>query len=245
MVGAHGSLGQTLCRTLVVLGVQVAALVPVGAVGRLGDLRERCTVVPVDVWNPASLRGKSRGYQQVVHLVGGLKQDTARGMTFRQLNTVSSRNTVRMAVDDGVPGYVLLSSAARPFGVSPAYLTSKREAESYLRTSGLNWTMLRMPPLVEAGSRAYGLYGLVAAFAGLPGFNLVLGNHRPMSITRAAWGTTAAVLDSSGRDRVLNPAQIRMLGRALERRSALNTRPAKKIGQSNPVEDEPPFGWLP
>src|SRR6185369_13738938 len=129
---------------------------------KLGALRGRVQWVQGDVWNPASLRGRARGHSCVIHLVGGTRPDPKRGLTFRHLNFLSARNVAQMAVSDGVPHFLLLSASARPLGVAGGYLDSKREAEDYLKKTGLTWTIVRTPTLYVPGQPRNPVYLLIS-----------------------------------------------------------------------------------
>ncbi len=50
----------------------------------------------------------------MIHLVGSMRAQPERGLTYHQLNLVSARNVISMAVSDGVPYFVLLSAAIEP-----------------------------------------------------------------------------------------------------------------------------------
>ena len=150
VTGGTGFIGLHTVSALVEAGAEVTVLVRPDHEEKLGALRRHVHTVPGDVWNSASLKRRSRGHGVVVHLVGSIRAQPQHGLTFHQLNLVSARNAISMAVSDGVPYFVLLSAAAKPLGVPVEYLRSKREAEEYLRDSGLRWTIVRAPPNAPA-----------------------------------------------------------------------------------------------
>ncbi|RMF52981.1 MAG: NAD-dependent epimerase/dehydratase family protein [Chloroflexota bacterium] len=247
VTGGTGFLGFRVVRALLDEGAQVTVLVRPDQEEKLGVLRASVQVVHGDVWNPASLRGRGRGHGVVIHLVGGMKPNAARGLTFRHLNFVSARNAAQMAANDGVPHYLLLSAAAAP-GVPSGYLEAKREAERYVQKCGLAWTIIHAPPLYAPGEPRSPL-GLLLSFLGvLPTIGWALSNMRPLSAELAARAIAQLALSAdSFKNRLIAPAQLRRLGFAAERR--LRQRHLQSAAPSSDHEaledDEPPFGWLP
>ena len=245
VTGGTGFLGYRVVRALLEQGAEVTVLIKLGSEEKLGALRGRVQYVQGDPWNPASLRGRARGHAVVVHLVGGVKPDPARGLTFRHLNYVSARNVAQMAVSDGVPNMLLLSAAAAPFGVRGGYLESKRDAEQYLQSTGLNWTIVRAPTLYTPGERRNPVYLLISVLGAIPLLGLPFSSHKPIAVDTAARGIASLALTTDAiRNRLIGPRQLQRLGRAQERR----LRPAAEVSPANnenDMDDEPPFGWMP
>ena len=246
VTGGTGFLGYRVVRALLEQGAEVTVLVPPDGEDKLGNLRGRVSCVQGDVWNPGSLRGRARGHQVVVHLVGGTRPDAKRGLTFRHLNFVSARNVAQMAVGDGVPHLVFLSASASPFGVPGGYLDSKHEAEDYVRRTGLTWTIVRAPALYAPGQRRNLLYVLIAILSYIPLVGLLLAAYRAMPVDLAARGIASLALSGDAiRDRVVSPRQLRSLGRAAEKQAAPHQGMILPVSDDEPGLDEPPFGWLP
>jgi len=245
VTGGTGFLGYRVVRALLEQGAEVTVLIKLGSEEKLGALRGRVQYVQGDPWNPASLRGRARGHGVVVHLVGGVKPDPARGLTFRHLNYVSARNVAQMAVSDGVPNMLLLSAAATPFGVRGGYLESKRDAEQYLQSTGLNWTIVRAPTLYTPGERRNPVYLLISVLGAIPLLGLPFSSYKPIAVDTAARGIASLALTTDAiRNRLIGPRQLQRLGRAQERR----LRPAAEVSPANnenDIDDEPPFGWMP
>lgn len=244
VTGPTGFLGLRVVRALIEEGAEVSALVRPGNEDKLGPLQVRVNTIPADVWNPASLKGRGRGHDVVIHLIGGARPDPRRGVTFRTLNYESARNVMQMAVGDGVSHFVLLSAAAGLPGVQSAYLENKRDAEQYLESTGLGWTILRAPPLYAPGIRRNPLYRGLSLLRQIPPFNLILGNLAPMSSETAARAIARLALDADSlHNRLITPGKLRALGRMPTGR--IQTIAAASDPQSRDGLDEAPFGWLP
>lgn len=247
VTGGTGFLGYRVVRALLEQGAEVTVLVRPGNEEKLGVLRGRVQYVQGDPWNPASLRGRARGHVSVVHLIGGVKPDPKRGLTFRHLNYVSARNVAQMAVSDGVPHMVLLSASTTPFGVGGGYLESKRDAEQYLQGTGLNWTVVRAPTLYTPDERRNVVYFLISILGAIPLLGLPLAGHKPIPVDTAARGIAALALSTDGeRERLIRPGQLRHIGRVQERRlrPVAPTR-RSEASKNDESDDEPPFGWMP
>jgi nucleoside-diphosphate-sugar epimerase len=240
ITGGTGFLGFQVVRALLDEDADVTVIGRPGAEDRLGALRERIHWQPADVWNAASLRGRARNQQVVIHLIGGVKTEPKRGLTFRHLNVLSTRNVAQMAVSDGVPHMLLLSAAARTPGVPGGYLESKREAEDYLRKTGLAWTIVRAPSLYAPGQRRNPLYSLLTALRWLPLIGWPLTPIAPISVEVAARGIARLALGVElTQNHVIGPGPLWALGRIPM--SVLNV-PATDT--EDPL-DNTPFGWLP
>jgi uncharacterized protein YbjT (DUF2867 family) len=212
---------------------------------KLGALRARVQCVYGDVWNPGSLRGRARGHSVIVHLVGGTRPDPARGLTFRHLNFVSARNVAQMGVSDGVPHLLLLSASAAPLGVPGAYIDSKREAEQYLKKTGLTWTIVRAPALYAPGQGRNPIYILISLLSYVPLLGMLLAAHRAMPVDTAARGIASLALSTDTiHDRLISPRQLRRLGRQAEK-TAIPEPQAALLDDEDDSLGEPPFGWLP
>jgi uncharacterized protein YbjT (DUF2867 family) len=246
VTGGTGFLGYRVVRALLEQGANVTVLVKPGSEDKLGVLRGRVEWVQGDPWNPASLRGRGRGHSVVVHLVGGVKPDPARGLTFRYLNYVSARNIAQMAVSDGISHMVLLSVSAAPLGISGGYTESKRDAEQYIRTTGLTWTIIRAPTLYAPGERRNPLYLLISLIGAIPLLNILLAPYVPMAVDTAARGIASLALSTDSlHDRLIRPRQLRRVGRAQERRLMPPAGTRQSNDSFDDAPDEPPFGWLP
>ena len=244
--GGTGFLGYRVVRALLEQGAEVTVLIKPGSQDKLGILRGRVQYVEGDPWNPASLRGRSRGHMAVVHLVGGVRPDLPRGLTFRHLNYVSARNVAQMAVSDGVPHIVLLSASVPPIGAPGGYVESKRDAEQYVQGTGLSWTIVRAPALFTPGEKRNPIFRIISLLASVPMAGLLFAGHRPMPVDTAARGIASLALSAdSDHNRMIAPRQLRRLGRAQERFQLLSNE--QRLPAENDLlgDEEPPFGWQP
>jgi uncharacterized protein YbjT (DUF2867 family) len=252
VTGGTSFIGLRVITALVNAGADVTVLVTPDNEEKLGALRRHVRMVGGDVWTIASLKGRSRGQGVVIHLVGSLHAQPERGLTYHQLNLVSARNAISMAVSDGVPYFILLSTAANPPGASGEYLRSKREAEDYLRNSGLRYAVVRAPVLFDREQPGGAFFAFLSRIGALPFLRVFFGRRAPLPVDIAAQGISRAALQIDlPRSHVLYAGDLRRYGR-LAMKEKRQPKPVKVPGfrphadlSDDWPDDETPFGWLP
>lgn len=244
VTGATGFLGFRTVAALLEAGLKVTALVRPDQVEKLAGFGDALSIVEADVWNKGSLKGRARGHGTVIHLIGSIRADPAKGNTFHQINLVSARNVATMAVGDGVPRMILLSTIVRPLSVPGEYVQSKREAEEYLQKSGLEWTIVRAPAIYSGAKNQIFLNSL-STVGGLFLFSWLVGRTLPLPVDIAARGLAQLVMvPEPYTERTIYAPTLRKLARQLRIKRPL-ARPRLPHGQRPEEDSEPPFGWLP
>ncbi len=245
VAGATGFLGTSVAYALLEAGAEITALIPPGGDFRLGESAPSVRLVEGDAWNVASLRGRSRGHGTVIHVIGSLRQQPARGLTYTHLNTDSLRNIARMAMSDGVPHLLFVSAAWAPW-LPRSYIKSKREAEHYLRRSGLLWTIARAPLVYPRGRLKNPLLLMISLLGAIPLVGLPFARWAPLPVDVAARGIAQAALRADIHGQIIYGPDLRKLSRVMARQRPPQAAPFAAEATANPVnEDEPPFGWLP
>jgi uncharacterized protein YbjT (DUF2867 family) len=246
VVGATGFLGFRVVAALLEVGIEVTVLVRPEQEDKLASLAQRVRVIHGDIWNRGSLKGLARGQQAVIHLVGSTHADPARGLTYQQINLLSARNAIGMAISDGAGNFVLMSAAALPGMLPGDYVLSKRESETYLKNSGLRWVIVRPPPLFAPSGKTP-MLGVMSALAVVPPLRWMVGRYMPISVDQAAWGVVSVVQDVYDLNgRIVFANELRRRARRLSPRGPLMIRPAI-ARQNNEVDalEDTPFGWSP
>lgn len=111
ITGGATLLGMNIAAALLDESAQVTLMLRPGGEDRLGALVGQVQLVYADVWDIASLRGRARGHQAIIHTVGSLQADPSQGLSFQRLNAVSARNAASMCISDGVSHFIFLSAA--------------------------------------------------------------------------------------------------------------------------------------
>lgn len=253
VTGGGTFLGDNITAALLSEGAEVTLLVRAGLEDRLGALAQRVRWWTADIWNPASLRGRARGHQAIIHTVGSMIADPAQGLTHHRLNFVSARNAATLCISDGVPQLVLMSSAAAPW-VGREYLHSKREAEQYLQRVGVKATVIRAPLAYIRGQPRPPFYALMSALGHIPPTSW-LGFRRiaPMPIDVLARGVARLTLEPDRARTIYYASDLWRRNQRDELHFGLgiddpdDTPPSgtRRIHPFELLDDETPFGWTP
>jgi NADH dehydrogenase len=140
VTGGSGFVGRAVIEELLARGVQVTALVNRGG---LGELAPRVTEVRGDLFNPEALDAAMGGADAVVHLVGIIMEKPSAGVTFQRVHVDGTRAVLDAARRAGVRRYVHMSALGSRPNAPSTYHQTKHAAEELVRTSGLDWTILR------------------------------------------------------------------------------------------------------
>ena len=144
VTGGAGVVGKALCRELLARDVCVRVLVLPGDT-QAGFLPEGVEVFYGDVSNLDSIRDAFVGVDLVSHLAAILL--STKPGAFECINAGGTRNVVAAAKDAHVKRLLYVSSISVTYPVLTEYGKSKLTGESYIKESGLPWTIVR-PTLV-------------------------------------------------------------------------------------------------
>ena len=251
VTGGGTFLGDNIASALLAEGASVSLLVRPGVEDRLGPLAQHTRWSTADVWSPASLRGKARLHSAVIHTVGSLRADPARGLTYRRLNFVSARNVANMCVSDGVERMILISSASAPW-IRRGYIVAKREAEDYMRRMGLRAAVVRAPLLYAPGQSRPLFYRAMTLLGALPPLSwLYLGRIAPMPIDVLARGVARIALSTGDEREIYYARDLRRLIRQSAPRQNSATMDAyiphgtEAVSPYDALDEDLPFGWSP
>ena len=95
----------------------------------------------VDVCDADALRAVGASCDLVLHIVGIVDEDPPEA-TFDRVNVQGTRNMLALAERQHIPRFIFVSSLGAPTGKS-GYHRSKREAETAVQRSSLDWTIVR------------------------------------------------------------------------------------------------------
>jgi len=141
LIGGTGFVGTHLVERLIAEDHQPRLLVRPGADPRPTWLGA-CETVSGEVGDPTALADCLAGSDAVIYLIGILREDPPRGITFEALQHQGVVQTIQAAKAAGVCRFVLMSAnGVKPDGTP--YQRTKYLAEEALRGSGLDWTVFR------------------------------------------------------------------------------------------------------
>lgn len=246
VTGGGTFLGDHIASALVAEGADVTLLIRPGTEDRLGGLADRVRWAEADVWDPASLRGRARGHQGVVHTVGSLIADPSQGLTYHRLNFVSARNVANMCSSDGVNTCVLMSSSRAPW-INKQYLSAKRDAEEYLHRVGVSSVIIRAPLVYRRGTSRPLFYQLIGGLRHIPPLGwLGLNRIAPLPIDILARAVARAALNPRAVKPILYAPDLRRMNTTEERKGIAAPISADDVPVSPTViEDDVPIGFTP
>jgi uncharacterized protein YbjT (DUF2867 family) len=194
VTGGTGFVGHEVVEELLRLGYRVRLLVrdPARA-GRLAS-DPRVELVRGDLLKPETLPPAMEKLHAVIHLVGIISETSQ--VTYEQAHVEATRHLLAAAKQAGVTRWVQMSaSGTRPHAAS-RYHRTKWEAEEYVRSSGMDWTIFR-PSLIYGYDERDRLLNLLRAalsspfdFIQLYSFPLINGGEpliQPVSVREVAY----------------------------------------------------------
>ncbi|QPC84840.1 NAD(P)H-binding protein [Phototrophicus methaneseepsis] len=252
VTGGGTFLGISIASALLAEGAEVTLILRPGNEKKLGPLASRVRWHVADMWDPASLRGRSRGHGVLIHTVGSMTADPARGLTYHRLNFLSARNAANMCISDGVPHMVLLSAASAPW-INRQYVKAKREAEAYLRRVGIQSSVIRAPLTYVRGQQRPLFYQAISTLGAIPIVNLFgLRYVAPIPLDLAARGIARIALSPTHTRTIYTAVDLRRLNKREELQGTLPSMRAfdetLTEAPESPyahLDEDTPFGWMP
>ena len=204
VTGASGFVGSHTVPTLLAAGHRVVALCRTEisgetVVGRLPVAQRANIEVRIgDLTRPATLGPALAGVDAVVHLVA-LPRDYNGGADLRLVNTEGTRAVVVAMGSTGVRRLVHMGAMGVTDDPSLHYASSKAKAESLVRASGLDWTILK--PSLQFGE-GDGFFNIVAGLVRIsPGIVPVPGDgsarFQPIHVDDVATVVVSSLADPS------------------------------------------------
>ena len=196
VTGGNGFIGQEVCRIAVGDGHEVVSVARSGRPETDAPWADEVAWVRANVLDPEAWRDHLGGCGAVVHCIGIVSEKPEQGVTFERINGDAADVASWEAEHAGVGRFVFISAAAKPPGVSPRFLSSKRQAESTLRGRGLEESILRpalvygpgRPPSVVVGTLLKGL-------SQVPGLGRRLRPNRPLHVDQVALAAVRAATE--------------------------------------------------
>jgi len=143
VTGASGFVGRHLCRALAERGHSVTALVRPGSSRR--PQAPGLRFAEGDITRPQSLPDAFQGCEVVVNLVGIIRE--TREQTFERIHAEGTAAVATAARKAGARRLVQMSAAGTRPDAASAYHRTKWLGEEAVRSSGLEWVVLR-PSLI-------------------------------------------------------------------------------------------------
>ena len=139
VTGGSGFVGSAVIAALVERGYGVNALSNHRSIESPGDVK----TFRGGLFDPAVLDHGMNGCAGVIHLVGIIMENPAKGMTFERIHHQGTVAVVDAAKRNGVKRYEQMSALGVRADAVSEYHKTKWKAEEYVRASGLDWTIFR------------------------------------------------------------------------------------------------------
>jgi uncharacterized protein YbjT (DUF2867 family) len=155
VTGANSAVGRAILRCGPKVAVTPTTFVAAVRSERAAEqirsqLNNSDDLVRISYDDPASLDAAFQGAAAVIHLPGILVERP--DSTYEQANVASTRSVVESAKRVGVQKLVLVSATGADETSSNRYYRTKGQAESFVRASGLAYSVLRAPLLLGSGT---------------------------------------------------------------------------------------------
>ena len=142
-------MGRQLIPALAQGGHSVRALARLGSEAKVPS---GCETVLGDPLDAMTYKQKIPPCDTLVHLVGVTHPNPSKAEEFREIDLKSAKEAVAAAKSAGIRNLVYVS-VAQPAPVMKAYIAARAEAESLIRKSGINATILRSWYVLGPGRR--------------------------------------------------------------------------------------------
>lgn len=230
VTGATGFVGRSVIHALRTEGYGVRCLVRRGSEA---DLRGFGAIERVEgnVLVPGTLEAAITGCDTALHLVGIIREQPSRGVTFERVHVDGTANVLAAATAAGVRRFLHMSALGTRAAARSRYHRTKWTAEEAVRSSGLAWTIFRPSVIYGRGDGFVSmLAGMVSRLPVVP----VIGDGRqrlqPVPVEQVAEAfaravklpaTVKQVVEVAGPDAVTMVELLDMIGAALGRRRVL------------------------
>jgi NADH dehydrogenase len=139
--GGTGFVGNYLVDELLKQGHHPVLLVRPGSTHKV-DQSDQCTLVEGEIADRAAIAAAVTDADAVIYNIGILREFPSKGVTYQALHDEGARRVMDVAGESGVRRFVLMSAnGVRADGTG--YQRSKYQAEQYLATTDLEWTIFR------------------------------------------------------------------------------------------------------
>jgi NADH dehydrogenase len=146
LTGSSGFVGRGILEKLAAAGHETVCLVRPGSEPKLRPdpaWQDRVRLHPGDLFDLASLERGMAGCDAVIHLVGIIREQPGRGITFSRIHLTGTEHVLAIAKKTGIGRFIQMSAlGARPGATSP-YHQTKYAAERLVQDSGIPYTIFR------------------------------------------------------------------------------------------------------
>lgn len=168
LIGSTGYVGEKLLENLLNTTHSIRLLI-----------RKQSIIAEGDVTRAESLTGKLDGCDAVIYIPGLIREFPQKGITFQNVHYQGVKNIVEEASKSGVQRFILMSANGVRKNASTEYLRTKYEAEEYLKSSGIEWTVFRPSVIFGGDTQKQNFISVITGLLNMmPVFMPVIGNGK-------------------------------------------------------------------
>ena len=233
ITGSTGFVGRGILTQLIDAGHEPVCLVRPGSESKLRLTgHPRISLVPGDLFDQQSLAVALQGCDAVIHLVGIIRENKAKGITFPRIHVTGTHNLVEAAKQASIKRIIHMSALGARANAASPYHQTKYEAEQLVIKSGIPFTIFR-PSVIFGPDDEF--VNMLAGLVRLP-VTPVLGDGtyrlQPVSRQTVAEVFTEALSNSQAQDEIFEvggPDQLRYTGLLDQIGRALQKEKVRKI----------------
>lgn len=147
LTGSSGFVGRGIVARLLADGLETVCLTRPGSKGRLtntnDDAHSKITEATADLFEIDSLARAMEGCEAVIHLVGIIREQPGRGITFSRIHVEGTKNVLEAAKKVGITRFIHMSALGARENATSAYHKTKFEAEKLVQASGIPYVIFR------------------------------------------------------------------------------------------------------
>jgi len=143
LIGGTGFIGRNLLKELVKKH-KVTLLVRSRSERKIdSSLLKKCTVIHGDILNKQLILNTCKEVDALINLVGIIREFPSKGITYSKLHDEATFNCVLAAQQGKVKKFVQMSALGTKQNGSTEYYRSKWRAEELVKSSNINYTIVR------------------------------------------------------------------------------------------------------
>ncbi|RNB52545.1 complex I NDUFA9 subunit family protein [Brevibacillus gelatini] len=146
LTGATGFVGKGVLQRLLADGHDAVCLARPGSKDKLRAERTgpgRVYLAEGDILDVESLKSAMAGCEAVIHLVGIIREQPGKGITFSKIHVEGTKNVLEAAKQAGVRRFIHMSALGSRPNATSAYHRTKYEAEQLVRASGIPYVIFQ------------------------------------------------------------------------------------------------------
>jgi nucleoside-diphosphate-sugar epimerase len=148
MAGGTGFVGKALVEGLLGAGHQIVLLRRPGSKSQ-PQQNSNIEIATVDLEHPI-VSGELKG-DAIINLVGIIREYPSKGITFHKAHLLVTKYLINWARETGIKRFLQMSALGVKPNAATRYEQTKYAAESYIKESGLDWTIFQPSIIIGPG----------------------------------------------------------------------------------------------